>query len=237
MPGRDVSRPETVERSTSPGRVAGYGAVALALLAVGIAIGRSTVDTPEPQAVAPATTDASPSARPRRSDDTSRRTRSGAVRAARLAVTAFDGDVLLDSTRVRQVVGRIAAREAQAALVDAFVRASAQTRAKLGVDTIPRPVTLLRSIPAGYRVEHFTPNEATVSIWYVGIVGSGASIEPQQSWRTQIVAVTWESGEWKVRSFDSARGPTPPLSGAETASTPSDLFEAASRFTEFADGR
>jgi hypothetical protein len=118
-------------------------------------------------------------------------------------------------------------------LLTAFEQASDQTRAKLGADTVPKPVIVLRSFPAGYRVEQFTPDEATIAIWYVGIVASGATLQPQQSWRTQRVALVWEDGAWKVSSFESSPGPTPPLSTAEVAESPGELFAAIPRFEEF----
>ncbi|MGH3133926.1 MAG: hypothetical protein ACRDNY_09360 [Gaiellaceae bacterium] len=92
---------------------------------------------------------------------------------------------------------------------------------------------VLRSVPVGYRVERYSSAEATIAVWYVGIVGSGATVQPQQSWRTQIVSLVWEAGAWKVSSFASSSGPTPPLSTVETAYAPGDLFAAIPRFEEF----
>ena len=161
------------------------------------------------------------------------RTRPGAVTAAAHAVTAFDGDVLLEPARLRSVVTRIASRGSRLQLIAAFAEASAQTRAKLGADTAPRPVIVLRSVPVGYRVERYSSAEATIAVWYVGIVGSGATVQPQQSWRTQLVSLVWEAGAWKVSSFASSPGPTPPLSTVETAYAPGDLFAAIPRFAEF----
>ena len=92
---------------------------------------------------------------------------------------------------------------------------------------------VLRSVPVGYRVERYSSAEATIAVWYVGIVGSGATVQPQQSWRTQVVSLVWEAGAWKVSSFASSPGPTPPLSTGETAYAPGDLFAAIPRFEEF----
>jgi len=155
------------------------------------------------------------------------------VATAALSITAFDGDVLLHPERLPAVVSRIASTSSRERLIEAFTRASAQTRAKLGADTVPRPVIVLRSVPIGYRVEHFSKSEATVAVWYVGIVGSGATVEPQQSWRTQIVSLVWERGTWKVSAFQSSPGPTPPLSTAEAAQPPGELFATIPRFQEF----
>ena len=100
---------------------------------------------------------------------------------------------------------------------------------------MPRPVIVLRAVPVGYRVEQYSPVEATIAVWYVGIVGSGATVQPQQSWRTQTVTLVWEDGGWKVSSFASSAGPTPPLATTETEA-PGELFAAIPRFQEFAYG-
>jgi len=206
------------------------------LLAIGIAIG-SRIASPESTPRAAETTSVtSEGNRSTPSQPTSvptARTRAGAVAAAALSITAFDGDVLLHPVRLRAVVGRIASASSRERLVEVFTQASAQTRAKLGADTVPQPVIVLRSVPIGYRVEQFSTGKATVAVWYVGIVGSGATVEPQQSWRTQIVSLVWERGTWKVSAFESSPGPTPPLSTAEPAQPPGDLFATIPRFQEF----
>lgn len=228
---------QAVARGRGSKRVLGWVVAALALLAIGIAIGSRIASPREssPRVVAttlrPGTT--APPTRGRPTPEPTTHTRAGAVTAAAQAITAFDGDVLLEPVRLHAVVTRIASAASRARLIEAFNQASAQTRAKLGADTVPRPVIVLRSIPIGYRVERFSAGEATVAVWYVGIVGSGATVQPQQSWRTQIVTLTWEGDAWKVSSFESAAGPTPPLSTAEIAEAPGELFAAIPRFEEF----
>jgi hypothetical protein len=235
MVGRDVGMRTVARESRGSRRVLALVVAALALLALGIAIG-SRIASPGESS-------------PRLLDGTSLRetsrtpspraramlmpTRAGAVTAAARSITAFDGDILLEPVRLRAVVGHIASAASRARLVEAFDQASAQTRAKLGADTVPRPVIVLRSIPIGYRVERYSAAAATIAVWYVGIVGSGATVQPQQSWRTQIVTLVWEGGAWKVASFESSPGPTPPLSTAETAEQPGELFTAIPRFEEF----
>ena len=67
-------------------------------------------------------------------------TRASAVAAAAQSITAFDGRVLLDPSRVEAVVKRIASTESRASLLSAFEQASTQTREKLGAGTAPSPV-------------------------------------------------------------------------------------------------
>ena len=130
--------------------------------------------------------------------------------AAAGSITAFDGNVLLDPQRLRTVVERIAAPSARADLVSEFEQASMQTRSELGVGAAPRPVVVLRSAPVGYRIEAYSPTRAQVAVWYVGIVGSGATVAPQQSWRTQIVSLIWNNGAWKVTALPELARPDTP---------------------------
>ncbi len=233
MPGRDVGIPaRTGERRGSNGVLVGVvGAVVL--LAVGIALG-SRIGAQHQAAIGTRVTSGAdvvpdPAGAPRPSS----RTQAAAVEAAVRSITAFDGDVLLDPVRAATVVTRIASLASRSRLIAAFTEASIQTRAKLGADTAPRPVIVLRSVPVGYRIDRFSPDEATVAVWYVGIVASGATVDPQQSWRTQIVALVWERGAWRVSSFESSSGPTPPVSTAEAPPSPSELFAAIPQFEEF----
>jgi hypothetical protein len=239
VPGRDVGIPAVTPRHGSSKRVFVRAAAALALVAIGIAIG-SRIASPRETAVPGATTTiavtkahGAPSP-PSPAHTSPAPTRAGAVAAAARSITAFDGDVLLHPTRLRAVVGRVASTESRAELTAAFDEASARTRAKLGAGTAPAPVIVLRSVPVGYRIEQFSRRGVTVAVWYVGIVGSGATVQPQQSWRTQVVSLVWENGAWKVNSFRSSAGPTPPLSTAEAPGSAAELFATVPRFQEFA---
>jgi hypothetical protein len=210
---------------------------ALTLLAIGIAIGSRIASPRASSPPAPAaTTFPGRNGQPtpgRPVPAATAHTRAGAIAAAARSITAFGGDVLLKLARLRALVGRIASNSSRARLIEAFEEASAQTRAKLGADTVPRPVILLRAVPVGYRVDRYSAARATVAVWYVGIVGSGATVQPQQSWRTQTVSLVWEKGAWKVSSFASSAGPTPALTTTAAAEPPGELFAAIPRFQEF----
>ena len=216
---------------------------AILLLAIGAVIGArgsSETRTIETLTVTVSTTGDSPRAAP---SETTRgvasgyaRTSQGAATAATAYVGALDGPALLDVSRLRTTLAAIASVESRAALVRAYEQAATQTRKRLGVGTAPEPVLILRAVPVGYRIDRFTRDAATVSLWRVGIVGSGASVEPQQSWRTETVSLVWERGGWKVASFRSSAGPTPPL--APSAATPaSQLFATVPEFEELKHAR
>jgi hypothetical protein len=237
MPGRSVS----VARQSSDGarlrrRAPLWTAGFVVVLAIGIVIGTRLASPGErslqtvTERAAPPTRAAQAPGRPASTSST--HTRTGAVAAAARSITAFAGNVLLEPARLHQVVARIASSGSRTQLIEAFEEASAQTRTKLGADTVPKPVIVLRAVPVGYRIEDYSQVRATVAVWYLGIVGSGATVQPQQSWRTQTVSLVWEEGGWKVSSFASSAGPTPALASAE-ADAPGALFTAIPRFHEF----
>jgi hypothetical protein len=209
------------------------GVAAVVLVAVGIAIG-SRIATPRgttTTVVGPSSRAAPPPVRTKATR--SNRTVSGAAAAAAASVELLDGPALLDSIRIRQLVDRLAAAKARDGLARAYELGAAQARARLAADSVPAPVVILRAALVGYRVDSFTPSAATVAVWRVGIVGSGASVQPQQSWRTETVSLVWERGAWKVAAFASSPGPTPPLPTAARATGTGDLFAEIPRFREF----
>lgn len=217
--------------------------VAILLLAVGVAIGRLTgTSGSEARPTVTVTVSAgegTASAEESESGSTPNpqpsgfaRTPEGAVAAATAYVAALGGPTILDRFAVRTTVTAIASAGSRDHLVRAYELAAAQAREQLGLGTPSRAVVILRTAPVGYRVDGFHRRAATVSIWRVGIVGSGTTVEPRQSWRTETVALVWEDGTWKVDAVRSSPGPTPPLAGP-AATAPAELFAAIPRFEEF----
>ncbi len=236
---------EAPRRSGRRRRWLALSVAGILLLAIGAAIGsRGSPEshTVETLTVTVSTTEGSAGAIPRapaRGSGTSsgyRRTRDGAAAAATAYVGALDGPALLDAPRLRKTLIQIAAAEALDGLVRAYEEAATRTRERLGVGTAPEPVVILRAVPVGYRIDRFTPEAATVSLWRVGIVGSGATVEPQQSWRTATVSLVWERDDWKVASFRSLPGPTPPLAPS-VATSAGELFVLVPEFEEFMRAR
>lgn len=221
------------------------GLVALALVCGGVLIGRSASTSRSAATEAPATVTVTTaaSAAPATVSESSpptgadfARSPEGAAGAAASFVAMLGSEALLDSERTRAILDSIAARDAADGLVASFAAAAEQARRQLGVDGQPTPIVILRTTPVGYRVSHFDRDRATVDVWNVGIVGSGATVDPQQSWRTQTVSLVWEDGGWKALDFHSAPGPTPALT-TTAASRPDELFTAVPDLQEFADVR
>ena len=225
--GRDSGQPSTRRRWAL--RALG----AAALVAVGIAIGTRIAGPKQTEAITTVTRAAPSPETPTMPATHDERTPAGAVAAAATSVQLLDGPALLDSARVQRIVDGLAALSARGALARAYAQGAAQARSKLGVDSVPAPVVILRAAPVGYRIESFSRAAATVDIWCVGVVGSGATVQPQQSWRTETVSLVWERGAWKVAAFASSAGPTPPLTASTATTTANDLFTEVPRFKEF----
>jgi hypothetical protein len=212
----------------------------LALLGLGIAIGSRTAVRPE--GALPVTTAPDPGppppAQPRRARRRPKptageaRTAGGAVAAASGFVGALDGRALLDGSRLRAIIRADAASSVVGRLLAAYGQASTQAGRRLGLGTLPPPIVIIRAASVGYRLEAFSPAAATVSIWRVGIIGSGATVQPEQSWRTETVSLVWSGGGWKIAALASRPGPTPPLA-TNAASTAVELFTSVPRFEEF----
>jgi hypothetical protein len=219
--------------------------VAILLLAVGVAIGRRTgtsgsearpAVTVTVSAAEAGTASAEESAStPNPQPSGFARTPEGAVAASTAYVAALGGPAILDPAAVRTTITAIASAGSRDQLVRAYELAAAHAHERLGLGTSSSRIVILRTAPVGYRVDGFHRGAATVSIWRVGIVGSGTTVEPRQSWRTETVSLVWEDGTWKVDAVRSSPGPTPPL--AEPAATaPAELFAAIPRFEEFKRG-
>jgi hypothetical protein len=218
-----------------------FALAALFGFALGLVLGRKTA---EPEALAPLTVtvtapesdDAAPESEEPQAPETDgwTRTPEGAVAAARAYLTALAGPAIVDPAAARATLTAIASANSRDTLVRAYELAASQTREQLGIDSSSDPAHLLRTASVGYRIEGFHPDAATVSIWRLGIVGSGTAVAPRQSWRTETVSLVWEEGAWKLDALRSSPGPTPPLSGPG-ATPPAELAAALPTFEPFTD--
>lgn len=154
------------------------------------------------------------------------------VETAVAFVEAFGGEALLDPEQQRALVARFASADTADALASTLDAAAQLVRSRLGVDSVPAPRVILRAVPIGVRLERRGETEARVAVWYVGLVGSGATVDPQQFWQTETLTLVADGPGWRVRSFSSQPGPTPPLPTTATTSDASTLFDAVPRFEE-----
>lgn len=234
MTGRPVGVAAVSARTAGPRRLAAIAVAAAALIALGVAIG-SRIAAPQENVATPVTVtvSAAPKAPGRTASAPPAPTRASAIEAAATYVSELDGSVLLDPARLRALVDRIASPRTGPGLVTAYEQAAVQARERLGLGTVPEPVVILRAAPVGYRVDSYSSHSATVAIWRVGVIGSGATVDPQQSWATETVRLLWSDDGWKVASLSSSPGPTPPLPTSVAPTARGDLFRSVPQFQEF----
>lgn len=227
--------PRRIDNDRDSGRQAVVALIALCLVAGGVLIGR-TLGTSPRRSAAPAVTTTEP-ATPTGAQTVFADTRAGAAAAAGSYVVALGGPVLLDSSRLRATLQRVVAPRVLPELERAYAEAATSAQIRFGLNGQPKPIVILRSAPVGYRVERFSPSRAVVAVWDVGVVGSGANIDPQASWRTEYVTLIRDGGMWKAAEFRSASGPTPPLAEGDRETPPADLFASVPALRTYGDVR
>lgn len=212
------------------------------ILAVGFAAGRGlgtevsgaagTVVAPETTPVTPPGLDGTATASGNRAS--SRRTRDGAVVAATAYAVAMDGPGILDSEQRRELLDQIAATEARDRLDAVLGRVGSVLTGQLGLtpSVLADDTFVWRAVPAGWQVHAYAADHAQVAVWGTGIAMANGRPLAQPAWRTTIVDLTWERGDWRVVSVRSEPGPQPPIAGNE--STGEQVAPEINRFEPFA---
>lgn len=142
-------------------------------------------------------------------------TREGAVEAATRLTTTFDGPVLVDAKRRTELLDRHAVAATRGRLDEVFDGLEEVLAGTLGltVDAFDDPTTVWLTIPAGWRIDRFSPTAAEVAIWNTGVILSDGLPLIPPTWRTTSVAMQWQDGAWRLEGFTSTDGPEPPAVG------------------------
>ncbi|MGW3494547.1 hypothetical protein [Streptomyces sp. NPDC001020] len=96
-----------------------------------------------------------------------------------------------------------------------------------------------RIIPVGTKVTKYSPDSATVELWYTSLFGlSGeASTNPvAQSWYTTTYQLKWINSDWKVSDFTQKDGPVP-VGRDQKASSADDMTKAVEEYGGFTYAR
>lgn len=164
-------------------------ALGVALAVLGILIGRASASPHAADRVAK-NAQAQPSER-------------GDVAAATRYLADLTWDVLIDDQRRRRVIERHAVPDAVAGLDAQLATVAEGLRA-----AVTEPPVVARSTVLGYRVEDFSPERATVSIWGMALFGTGA-YEATTQWSTSRIELAWSGDRWRIASVRSRGGPSP----------------------------
>ncbi|MFG3000857.1 hypothetical protein [Streptomyces sp. NPDC048340] len=120
---------------------------------------------------------------------------------------------------------------------------SAAFLTKLGLDESGNPpqgnTFVTRTVPIGTRVESYSPTNARIAVWYMGLIGmSGVkSTDPvRTTWKTWTFDLAWSGGDWKVTADNQQDGPAP-VPGDVAASSSDDISKAIKDFGGFTYAR
>ncbi|MGW6393788.1 hypothetical protein ACWFR1_25550 [Streptomyces sp. NPDC055103] len=106
--------------------------------------------------------------------------------------------------------------------------------------TAPQGMTFIsRVIPVGAKVESYTADKATVSVWYsslFGLAGEGSKNPVSEAWYTNSFELQWVGGDWKVAGFSQKDGPVP-VGRDQRASTAQEMADAIGQFGGFTYAR
>jgi hypothetical protein len=222
--------------STRNLRIAAGALAAFLLVAVGIVAGRASTTGPA------GSTAAAPSAHVPGWPGASRlvagapvgyaHSRAGAVDAATNYQLLLAGPLLTMPTRYRQaeqVIYAPAARDRLMAGVEQTLAGLQDQMHLLSNASKGVPVALI-GVPVSYQVESYDGDHATVSLWWVWVVGQQGAMAPIEEWVTSIVTLDWQ-GDWRIEDFNTASTPVP--QATQTASQSTDLPEQMHGYQEY----
>ena len=128
-----------------------------------------------------------------------------AVGAAQAAGNYLAALGQLDPARANQALDQIAEPSARARLEDGQ-RASLQVEEALwGIETADRQGkrVLLTQTPIAYRLDNYTPDEATVRVWLVTLVGVDDRQRLAAFYGIGSATLAWFDGDWRLRGVDA----------------------------------
>lgn len=132
--------------------------------------------------------------------------RDGATAAAIAYATAPQRWLYFTDDEIVAAVDAIATPVAGPRLSEEVVIDVRTARERLG-ESPGRVWWLVR--PMAWRIDTFTPDEASVSVWTVTVLSAEEVAAPQSEWVTVTVDLAWTDGDWRVDGVRDTPGPTP----------------------------
>ncbi|RMH80574.1 MAG: hypothetical protein D6683_05055 [Actinomyces sp.] len=143
--------------------------------------------------------------------------------AAVAYATASQRWLYFTDEEIRAAVGGIATPVAAARLADEVVAEVSMARDQLARAS-GRIWWLVR--PLAWRVEHYGPHEARVSVWTITILSAAGVAAPQTEFLTVTLDLAWVDGDWRVDGVRNSPGPTP-LAGPHDQPWDAEPFDRA----------
>ncbi|MFI6148097.1 hypothetical protein [Streptomyces sp. NPDC051109] len=242
-PASDGAPPRRTPRA-SRGLVTVVGVVVLLIAA--IAFANQSGDTPTTPASNTPPTPASTAATGTRPVDGKNggipsgfaQTEQGAQSAAANFAVALGSDGMFDSARRKAIVQAVYVPNVAAARQGDLDRVytDGQFLSRIGLDATgkaPKGLQFIsRTSPVGTKVEKFSPDTATVSVWHstlFGLAGEGSKNPVAESWYTNTFELRWVNGDWRVADFTQKDGPAP-VGRDQRAASAEEMAAAVSQF-------
>ncbi|MET7532451.1 hypothetical protein [Streptomyces goshikiensis] len=165
-------------------------------------------------------------------------TEQGAQSAAANYAVALGSDGMFDSVRRRAIVQAVYLPDVAAARQGDLDRlyADQEFLARIGLEAggkTPKGLMFVsRTNPAGTKVEKYSGDSASVSVWYstlFGLAGEGSKNPVAESWYTNTFELRWLNDDWRISDFTQKDGPAP-VGRDQAAASAEEMAAAVSQF-------
>ncbi|MEU4349414.1 hypothetical protein [Streptomyces sp. NPDC023838] len=172
-------------------------------------------------------------------------TEQGAQSAAVNYVVALGSDGMYNPARRHEIVSTVYAPDVAAARQGDLDRAYSgpEFLARIGLKpdgSAPTGLTFIsRFNPVGSKVETYSSEAASVSVWYsalFGLAGEGSKNPVSEGWYTNTFQLKWVGNDWKVTDFTQKDGPAP-VGRDQAAATAKDMADAVEQYGGFTYAR
>ncbi|WP_405890384.1 hypothetical protein OG427_20720 [Streptomyces sp. NBC_00133] len=169
----------------------------------------------------------------------------GAQSAAANYAVALGSDGMYRQARRTQIVSTVYAPDTAAARQADLDKVYSDEKFLTGIGlnpdgTAPKGMTFItRFNPVGSKVQKFSRDTASVSVWYsalFGLAGEGSKNPVSESWYTNTFELKWVAGDWKITDFTQQDGPVP-VGRDQAASGAKEMADAVQQFGGFTYAR
>ncbi|MFC4494723.1 hypothetical protein ACFPA8_11330 [Streptomyces ovatisporus] len=168
----------------------------------------------------------------------------GAESAAANYAVALGGDGMFDKDTRHEIVDTVYTEEAAAKLKPPQDKAyGPKFLDRLGLDEDGNPpkgkTFISRTIPVGTKVMEFEEEQATVAVWYTGLIGmagTGSQDPVRTDWKTWTFKLRWTGDDWKAVDDTQKDGPAP-VQGDIAASGAEEISDAVEEYGGFTYAR
>lgn len=182
----------------------------LAVLLIGVLLGRSMAPSPGGRAAAPSPGAARPPVQG--IEGSFPQSPAGAAMAVASYQREFATPAILRTDVLRKRIEAVATPDYAATMLAAnSPGAERLARGPLGIGVRGGVRTLYSTVPIGYRIESYSPNRARILTWGFTLLGNAASVQPAAYFGLTHTSLLWMDNQWRIAETRGGFGPTPKL--------------------------